>query len=105
MLKLMMDTSDYMANLASVNNNNNNEINKKDLQRSPSPEYRVPPINLDELPEALLCECHVHVFITVKISLEKFSAQLVDNPYICRQVRQRDLQKQLKYVSLFPVTS
>lgn len=61
MLKLMMDTSDYMANLASsVNNNNNNEISKKDLlhqQRSPSPEYRVPPINLDELPEALLCEC------------------------------------------------
>lgn len=65
MLKLMMDTSDYMANLASsVNNNNNNEISKKELNllnqqqhRSPSPEYRVPPINLDELPEALLCEC------------------------------------------------
>ncbi|XP_055594137.1 LIM/homeobox protein Lhx3 isoform X2 [Uranotaenia lowii] len=60
MLKLMMDTSDYMANLANVhhnnnNNNNNNDICKKDsMQRSPSPEYRVPPINLDELPEVLL---------------------------------------------------
>lgn len=73
MLKLMMDTSDYMANLASsVNNNNNNETSKKDLlhqQRSPSPEYRVPPINLDELPEALLCECFS--MILKVISFEK----------------------------------
>lgn len=57
MLKLMMDTSDYMASLTGMNNNNNNnDIIKKDLQRSPSPEYRVPPINLDELPEVLLCK-------------------------------------------------
>uniref|UniRef100_A0A182QY65 Uncharacterized protein n=1 Tax=Anopheles farauti TaxID=69004 RepID=A0A182QY65_9DIPT len=63
MLKLMMNTSDYLCGLGNgVNNNNNSnhhnnnnvEDIKKDQQRARSPDYRVPPINLDELPEVLL---------------------------------------------------
>uniref|UniRef100_A0A182IS42 Uncharacterized protein n=1 Tax=Anopheles atroparvus TaxID=41427 RepID=A0A182IS42_ANOAO len=74
MLKLMMNTGDYLCGLGSGvgsnnNNNNNNHANhhhhhnnnnnnieeiKKEQQRARSPDYRVPPINLDELPEVLL---------------------------------------------------
>lgn len=67
MLKLMMNTGDYLCGLGNGVNNNNNNINnnnnnnvediKKDQQRARSPDYRVPPINLDELPEVLLCKC------------------------------------------------
>lgn len=71
MLKLMMNTGDYLCGLGNGlgannnnailhnNNNNNNSIDdiKKDQHRARSPDYRVPPINLDELPEVLLCKC------------------------------------------------
>lgn len=41
-------------NMLTLMTNNNCDILRKN--RSPSPDYRVPPINLDELPEFLLCK-------------------------------------------------
>ncbi|XP_065080539.1 LIM/homeobox protein Lhx3 isoform X2 [Ochlerotatus camptorhynchus] len=95
MLKLMMDTSDYMASLTSMNNNNNNnEIIKKDVQRSPSPEYRVPPINLDELPEVLLSTipkcggCH-------ELILDRFILKVSDRTWHAKCLQCSDCHVQL----------
>ncbi|XP_062705787.1 LIM/homeobox protein Lhx3 isoform X3 [Aedes albopictus] len=95
MLKLMMDTSDYMASLTGMNNNNNNnDIIKKDLQRSPSPEYRVPPINLDELPEVLLSTipkcggCH-------ELILDRFILKVSDRTWHAKCLQCSDCHIQL----------